>query len=226
VWAEQAIFTSLPRRGRAGYHLVARSGGISDGEAAALTTWSPSHGALIIDEANPCSVNFHSLPGGRYALSRTRAGTAEYSGRGGRQLYTHTVVIDDRTLRRAGNHPCTVYRDALALGHLRYRADPETTLPAVRLSWNYPTLDAAAWTRRAQSLGLPTHEEVLAKLASGQAVELAYDGDRRLLVEGLIGRLPPEIRHQVSFATSLRPSMVRPYQLVLLEPNRRDRLAR
>jgi hypothetical protein len=206
--------------------LVARSAGISDGEAGALTTWSPSHGALIIDEANPCSVNFHSLPGGRYALSRTRAGAAEYSGRGGRQLYTHTLVIDDKTLRRAGNHPCTVYRDALALGHLRYRADPETTLPAVRLSWNYPTPDVSAWTRRAQALGHPTDEDVLAKLASGQSVELAHDGDRRLLAECLIGRLAPEIRHQVSFATSLRPSMVRPFHLVLLEPNCRDRVAR
>src|SRR5271170_5441446 len=103
VWAEQAIFTSLPRRGKAGYHLVARSQGVSDLEAGALTTWSPSHGALIIDAANRTSVNFHNLPSNRYALSRTCAGLAEYSGRGGRQLYTHTLIVDDKMLKQAGN---------------------------------------------------------------------------------------------------------------------------
>lgn len=113
MWAEQAIFTSLPRRGKAGYHLVARSPGVSDLEAGAVTTWSPSHGALIIDEANRISVSFYSLPSGRYAIARTCPGLAEYSGRGGRQLYTHTLVIDDKTLRQAGNQPWAVYRNAL-----------------------------------------------------------------------------------------------------------------
>jgi hypothetical protein len=59
-----------------GYHLVARSRGVSDLEAGALTTWSPSHGALLVDPANRTSVNYHSLPGGRYALSRTCEGRA------------------------------------------------------------------------------------------------------------------------------------------------------
>src|SRR5205823_490496 len=62
VWAEQAIFTSLPRRGKAGYHLVARSPGVSDAEANALTTWSPSHGGLVVDASNHSSANFHPLP--------------------------------------------------------------------------------------------------------------------------------------------------------------------
>ena len=42
--AEQAIFTSLARRGKSGYHLVARSPGVTESEASALATWSPSHG--------------------------------------------------------------------------------------------------------------------------------------------------------------------------------------
>ena len=52
VWVEQAIFTSLPRRGTAGYHVVARSPGVSESEAASLATWSPSHGGLIVDASN------------------------------------------------------------------------------------------------------------------------------------------------------------------------------
>jgi hypothetical protein len=215
VWAEQAIFTSLPRRGKSGYHLVARSWGVSDLEAGALTTWSPSHGALIVDPANRTSVNYHSLPGGRYALSRTCEGPAEYSGRGGRQLYTQTLIVDDKALRQAGNQPWALFRAALALGHFRYRPDPEATLPPVRLLETYPMPDPVYWSERVQALGLAAPEELIAKLIKGQTVALAYDGDRALLAESLTGLVPPETRAQISFATSLRPSMVRPFLLVL-----------
>jgi len=52
VWVEQAIFTSMARRGRSGYHVVASSPGVSESEATALVTWSPSHGALLVDALN------------------------------------------------------------------------------------------------------------------------------------------------------------------------------
>ena len=47
--ADQAIFTSLVRRGKSGYHLVARSPGITEAEAGSLARWAPSHGGLIVD---------------------------------------------------------------------------------------------------------------------------------------------------------------------------------
>ena len=73
-------------------------------------------------------------------------GLAEYSGRGGRQLYTHTLIVDDKTLRQAGNQPWAVYRNALALGYLQYRPEPESKLQPVRLCSIYRTGDAAYWT--------------------------------------------------------------------------------
>jgi hypothetical protein len=85
VLADQAIFTSAMRRGKAGYHLVARSPGVTESEARTLSTWCPSHGGMIVDAANSASVNFHPLPSGRYALSRTARGgpntAAEGAGR-------------------------------------------------------------------------------------------------------------------------------------------------
>jgi hypothetical protein len=214
--ADQAIFTSLSRHGKAGYHLVARSPGVSNTEANALTTWSPSHGALIVDYANRDSVSFHPLPSGRFALSRTCEGLPEYSGRGGRQLYTHTLIIDDKKLRQTGNHPLTIYRDALALGYYLYQAEPEPVMPAVPLSTLHGATDEAYWSKRAEALGLRSVAEVLEKLTTRQSTELAYSGDRAAMAECLIGLVPPERRLQVSFATSLRPSMVRPYRLVLI----------
>lgn len=218
MWAEQAIFTSLPRREKSGYHLVSRSPGVSDAEAAALSTWSPSHGALIVDASNGTSVNYHPLPGGRLALSRTCQGAAEYSGRGGRQLYTHALIVDEGVLGRAGNHPLTVYRDALALGYLHYRPDPDAMLRPVPLSSTYPERGPAFWDERAVALGIASPGASVQRLISGQHLELAYAGDRMLLAECLVGLVPPEARPRISFATSLRPSLVRPYQMVLIGP--------
>jgi hypothetical protein len=133
VWVEQAIFTSMARRGKSGYHVVASSPGVSESEANSLGTWSPSHGALLIDAWNRTSVNFHPLPGGRHALSRTCEGPPEYSGRGGRQLYTHALILDEDDLRQAGRHPMPLYWAALALGLLRHQADPDPILKPVKL---------------------------------------------------------------------------------------------
>src|SRR4051794_20339794 len=102
MWAEQAIFTSIQRQGRGGYHLVARSSGIIEDEARAISRWSPSHGSLVLDPDNPAGVSYYPLPGGRFALARSCEGPPEYSGRGGRQLYTHTLVLDEEALRSVG----------------------------------------------------------------------------------------------------------------------------
>ena len=64
---------------------------------------------------------------------------------------------------------------------------------------------------------MPPLGDLVEKLNAGETVELAHAGDRALLAECLIALVSPEIRPRVSFATSLRPSLVRPYQLVLVE---------
>src|SRR5271166_2867553 len=131
VWVEQAIFTSLPRHGRGGYHLVSRSRGVTGPEAQAITRWSPSHGSLLQDQSNRVSVNFFSLPGGRFALSRSCDGPPEYSGRGGRQLYTHILIINAEYLEADAGQPFVIYRNALALGHLFYQINPAELLEPI-----------------------------------------------------------------------------------------------
>src|SRR3954447_12199698 len=154
VWAEQAIFTSMTRLGKSGYHVVARSPGISESDATSLATWSPSHGALIVDAANRTSVNFHPLGSSRFVLSRTCEGPPEYSGRGGRQLYTHALIFDAAKFNQASRQPFAIYRDALALGYLHYRGAPESILQPVELSITSTHPDESAWAERARSLGL------------------------------------------------------------------------
>jgi hypothetical protein len=219
VWAEQAIFTSMTRLGKSGYHVVARSPGVSEADATTLATWSPSHGALIVDPANRTSVNFHPMPNGRFALSRTCEGLPEYSGRGGRQLYTHALIVDRAALQQTFFQPFALYRDALALGHLHYRPEPEPILAPVELSLLHTRPEPDAWDERAASLNADL-APLRARLASGDDVKLAYPGDRAALAECLIGPLDPNVIADLSFTTSLQPSAVRPYRLVLVgDPN-------
>lgn len=217
MWAEQAIFTSIPRRGREGYHLVSRSRGLDDAEAQALTRWAPSHGALIVDSWNRISVGFHPLPGGRFALSRTCAGPAEYSGRGGVQLYTHTLIIDEAALRVVGFQPFAPYRDAMAMGYLLYQPDPGAVLEPVLLSRLHPRRDGGFWAERAVELALPALGALRNRLEAGTPVQFAYIGDRTALAECLIGILPPESVQRTSFSTSLVPSSARPFVLSLVD---------
>jgi hypothetical protein len=216
VWAEQAVFTSLVRREHRGYHLVSRSGGVDDSDAQALARWSPSHGALIIDENNRTSVNFHPLPSGKFAISRTCAGPPEYSGRGGCQLYTHALIVKDEALESVEFQAFSIYHDALALGCFVYQPNPKEVLEPVRLGELHLRRDADLWASRARELNLLKPGLVLDRLLSGQTVRFTYDGDRAALAECLIGMLPAQAARRASFGTSLVPSAVRPFALSLV----------
>jgi GTPase-associated protein 1, N-terminal domain type 2 len=221
VWADQAVFTSLPRRGRGGYHLVSRSQGVRAADAQALARWAPSHGALIADANNKTSVNYHPMPSGRFALSRTCAGPPEYSGRGGRQVYTHFLIVDEAVLQAVGFQPFSIYRNAIALGHLLYQPDPSEVLEPIRLSQLQPSRNASYWALRAIELGLPPLEPLRKQLQSGKRLRFGHPGDRIALAECLIGLLSPEVVTRASFATSLVPSSERPFVLALVKESLR-----
>jgi GTPase-associated protein 1, N-terminal domain type 2 len=221
VRAEQAIFTSLPRRGRGGYHLVSRSRRVGSADAQALAQWAPSHGSLIVDSINRTSVNFHRLPSGRFALSRTCAGPPEYSGRGGAQLYTHFLILDEEILHAVRFQPFLIYRDAAALGYFAYQSHPAETLEPVNLSQLYPASNAAYWANQAVKLRLPPLAPIQKQLQSSGPLRFAYAGDRIALAECLIGQLPPDVVRSTSFSTSLVPSSDRPFVLTLIQERRK-----
>ena len=214
--AEQAVFTSLPRRGRGGYHLVSRSRAVGSADAQALARWAPSHGSLIVDEKNRSSVNFHPLPSGRFAISRTCAGPPEYSGRGGAQLYTHFLIVDEATLQAAQFQPFLIYRDAAALGYFIFHHDPGESLQPVNLSHLYSPRNATYWASQAEKLRLPSLLPLQKQLQAKRPIRFPYSGDRIALAECLIGQLSPEAVRSTSFSTSLVPSSDRPFILTLV----------
>jgi hypothetical protein len=214
VRVEQAIYTSLPRGGREGYHVVSRSAGISEADARALASWCPSHGSLIVDEANRASVNVHPLPDGRVVVSRSCEGRPEYSGRGGRQVYTHAIVADPDAIGRGGASPVALYLDAMALGLFRYRPDPGPSLEPAEVG------DCHRPPRSPEGQGTPIPPDELDRLrdrlARGDSAELHHPGDRLRFLEALLGVLPADLTASLSVSTSLTPSNARPFALRLV----------
>jgi len=192
-------------------------------DAQALARWAPSHGALILDGKNHTSVNFHPLPSGRCAVSRTCAGPPEYSGRGGNQLYTHFLIVDDGVMKAVAFQPFAVYRDAIAQGYLLYQPAPDEVIEPVVLSQLHPARNAAFWLDRSVALGLPALGPLQKQLQSGRPLRFAFSGDRIALAECLLGLLSPEVVRGTSFSTSLVPSSDRPFVLALVNEAAKER---
>lgn len=210
---EQAIHTSLVRGSRAGYHVVARSPGVSEADIQVLAAWSPSHGALLTDLANRTSVNFYPLPNDRFCLSRTCEGPPEYSGRGGRQVYTHALILDAAILARGYWRPLALYYDALARGHMRYCFTPATELEPIELGHCYRPRTARSAEQLAQSLPISDLFRWRDDLLGGKSLVVSFAGDRIRLFDALLGLLPETVIRTLTFTTGLRPSVVRPFRL-------------
>ncbi|WP_165224501.1 GAP1-N2 domain-containing protein [Aquisphaera insulae] len=220
MWAEQAIFTSILRQGRGGYHLIARSPGVGDEDAHAISRWSPSHGSLDLDAENSAGVSFYALPSGRFALARSCEGPPEYSGRGGLQLYTHTLVLDEKAMNSVGWQPLAAYQNAMAVGALIYDACPPISLRTVRIPELFVPLGPKDWEARGITLKLPPLRPIRDRILAGRPIQVAHAGDRVDLATCLLGMLTPELRRKVSFAASLQPSTVRPFLLSIVRPER------
>src|SRR5207245_1842480 len=106
-----------------------------------------------------------------------------------RQLYTHALVFDADALRESDYQPIAIYRDAHALGHLRYRPEPETALKPVELSSFYAVRDRLAAQAQGQRLRVPPVDVLHSKLVDNQPISVPHGGDRIVLAECLLGLL-------------------------------------
>ncbi len=93
IQADYAIFTSVRTPMGNGYQLAAASKGVSHDEKAELKRRSPSHNALCSSELDTKGISAYPLSSGRYVVALSRYGNVEYSGRGGRCIDTHIVLL-------------------------------------------------------------------------------------------------------------------------------------
>lgn len=213
VAVEQAIFTSARTSSKDGYQLVAWSPGISSDDARQLAVWGPAHDSMIVDDPTDVSLNFHPLGDHKFCVSRTVLGAAEYSGRGGRQVYTHCFVLDAASFKRFYNDPFRVLSAALSIHDLRPGATLPTDLPTMKMLPSGGPVDAGLIRFfdspvQQQSLVAWTHYAMTSK-------KLLFTGgynDRFLSV--FFNLLPVSIRPHFTFSTRLRYSQRRDFRLV------------
>jgi len=226
--ADQAIFTSInsPRGG--GYQLAATSAGISPAEARELSAWGPSHDSLWETDEVARSYNFHRLQSGRLAVSRSIHGAAEYSGRGGRSVYTHFLVFSADQFARWDCNPFDILRAAT---HTEHALEP---VPQRLTNWQCElpcdTNRTRQISRLVEQAGGPLNVAAAldAVLRHDAVAFVGQPAAIEAVMEVLFLLLPEETRCQISFATGLKYSPRRPVRWIGLHGDamQRRRLAR
>jgi len=226
--ADQAIFTSIDSPRGGGYQLAATSSGISPTEARELSAWGPSHDSLWETDEVARSYNFHRLQSGRLAVSRSIHGAAEYSGRGGRSVYTHFLVFSADEFSRWDCNPFDILRAAT---HTEHALEP---VPQRLTRWQCERPSDINRTKQisrlvekaggplnvAAALDAVLRHDAVAFVGPPTAIEAT--------MEVLFLLLPEETRCQISFATGLKYSPRRPARWIGLHGDalQRRRLAR
>lgn len=219
---EQAVFTSARTSHGSGYHLVARSAGISPEQAAELAVWGPSHGSLRDERDDATSVNFHRLSQGQFCVSKSLAAGEEYSQRGGARVYTQFLLVPEPVLARFANYPFAVLRAAWAKGLLEIPSNLPTSLRPFTLAGRTARVDEGLLAQMSEELGPERVGRLISaavlpgmKVLTGlQQCEAAF--------AGLLNCLPVECRTEISFTTGLRFSPRRPFKLLPLEDDREE----
>ena len=216
---EQAIFTSGKTRKGQGYHLVAKSPGITGDVVIALNQWCPSHSSLATDSVNAESLNFHPLTPSTFAISRTVYGGKEYSSRGGLRVATMVLVLARAEFAGYGNNPLRMARMACALGHLRWTPTVTERLALVELP-------DEEFSESTLSFDYPqgNYGRIVDRVLAGRPIALVAESQGAGWLEGAMEELPTAQRLDFHFTTGLKWSKQRPFKFHLMnnidEPTR------
>jgi hypothetical protein len=229
VKIQQAIFTSSARGQIKGYQLVATSDGIDRSLARELQLWSPSQ--VTEDDPAQWTINYYPVDAERIAVTRTVLGGPEYSGRGGTQVVTLILILNNQQFAAYNNHAVRVAQTALALGGLRLPSSFPSRLPTFEL----PECPFAYFTPESDPLNdgvkvgrSPANAEAVrasepegwegellvklkAVVVGKQRLTIVGAQDPRKLVEQLLDTLPSDSRRPMSFTTGLPPALNRPF---------------
>lgn len=216
---EQAIFTSLRGERLAGYQLASRSGGIDDDLAQQLSNWGPAHDSLDT-RLGRASVNVHPLGAELICIALTQIAGAEYSGRAGGRVYTHSFILPAEALAPFQFNPFTILRAFRGAGRTRPRREPPTELDTFSLVGRSSGSSLDGRKLLNDTFDDAACEKLLWALSAGQPVFIAGDQPLESLIEAAIQLLPADDRAEVSLSTALRVSPRRPFQLqaVAAEP--------
>jgi len=216
VLIEQAIFTSAKTDRAQGYQLLSRSPHLSESDGRELSLWGPSHESLLDQPGEPTSLNFFPLASGAYCVSKTTVAGAEYSGRGGEQVYTQFLVVPQEAMARFANNPFAILRAAAASGALCVESPVPEILPAIQLGGRAPVVDLGLLAQLARDPGPQVMAAWVQAALSQPRLAVSSEIPCEQLVAGLFNLLPVECRLEFSFATGLIHSPRRPVRILAL----------
>ncbi len=197
-----------------------RSGGLPEAAARELALWGPSHDSLLDASGRTASTNFFRLAEGPFCVSRTSAGGAEFSGRGGPLVYTHFLVVPPQVLARFANNPFALLRTVAATGALRVRDPLPAELDPLRLGGRAAAADLALVAQLARNPGPAAIATLVQTALASDRLAIHSRTSCEALVAGLFSLLPIECRGEFSFTTGLKVSPARPVRLAALAPDR------
>ncbi len=216
MFVEQALFTSAQTRQARGYHLVARSPGITDELAQILSVWGPTHDSLVGPDVGFHSLNYFAASDDWGVLSRSVLGESEFSGRGGFRVETNLLLMRREQLAGYGYDPLALGRTALALGHLRLRTCSPGELTPIELPCSSLLCEPAAgrhWLADTPPSELT--DRILNKLRDHRVAVIGAR-DPVPVVSNVLSRLTDRDRVSFSFTTGLKPSLHRKFDLQFL----------
>jgi GTPase-associated protein 1, N-terminal domain type 2 len=213
---EQAIFTSAKTDRAQGYQLLSRSGGLAEADARELSVWGPSHGSLLERAGAWSSTNYFMLASGAHCVSRTTMAGAEYSGRGGGQVYTQFLVVPPDVFARFANNPFAIVRAAAASGALCVHESVPESPAAIRLAGRAPVVDLGLMAQLARDPGPAALATLIQAALASDRLAIFSEVPCEQLIAGLISMLPVECRTEISFTTGLKFSPSRAVRLSTL----------
>jgi hypothetical protein len=209
---QQAVFASSDRGNVKGYHLVAQSSGVDNDSALELTRWAPTQ--LPGDAPENWTISSWRLETGAIAVARTVYGGPEYSNRGGTQVVTLFLLLDQEQFLAYDCDAVSVATTAMALGYLKLPLDLHCKqLRTVKLP-EHPVFQKSASQYRRHlndDYGLLI-AEAADLIGRSQPVAVVGLSDPTDAVAALVSRLTFQQRCGFSFTTGLSPSIRRPFQ--------------
>jgi len=226
VWCDQAVFTSIRTCRGEGYRIIAASSGVRADERVAITRYSPSHGRLYDSTSAAVGLASYLLTSDRHCVAHCRYAGTEHTGRGGRRVHTHSVLLDRWSFRRFGCNPARVHAALVDRLGDSPMLDPSPQLDPLSLPLP-PSPDVLS---PAQQSGAADPSEVdcvchvVSVLLAGRSLIVVGSKKPLELVECVLLALPLWIRQSVSVTVGLKFSPARKVQLVVT--NRDDDQAR
>jgi hypothetical protein len=215
---EQAVFTSARTDRAAGYQLLSRSCGLAESDARELSVWGPSHGSLLEQSGQCASTNFFRLASGASCVSRTTMAGAEYSGRGGKSVYTQFLVVPADVMARFANNPFAILRAAAASGALCVHETVPESLEPIELGGRAPVVELSLLAQLVREPGAAALATLVQTALASERLAIFSDVSREQLIAALINLLPVECRMEFSFSTGLKFSPSRAVRISSL-PN-------